>query len=95
MALDDLFKGKMATGLAIGIGAAVLAPKLLPVLAEAAKPLVKGAMKGGLLLYEKGKEMAAEAGEVTEDWWAEVKAEMEEEEGGAMPPFAPEPKTEG
>lgn len=95
MALEDLFKSKIVTGLAIGVGAAVLAPKLLPVLAEAAKPLVKGAMKGGLLLYEKGKEVAAEAGEVTEDWWAEVKAEMGEEEVAAVPPLEIQPKAEG
>lgn len=89
MAVDELLKNKVLTGLAIGIGAGMLAPKLLPVLAEAAKPLVKGAMKGGLLLYEKGREIAAEAGEYTEDWWAEVKAEMEEEEAAGLPPEGP------
>ena len=70
--------------------------EIIPLLlAEAAKPLVKGAMKGGLLLFEKGKEMAAEAGEVTEDWWAEVKAEMEEEEPAVAPPLETRPEAEG
>ena len=77
--IDDLFKGKVVTGLAIGVGAAFVAPKILPILGEAVKPLAKGAMKGGMLIYEKGKETVAEVAEMTEDMWAEVKAEMKEE----------------
>ena len=81
--LDNAIKGTVLTGLAIGIGAAVLAPVVLPVLAGVAKPLVKAVMKSGLMLYNKSKEVIAEAGEVTEDLWAEAKteadAEMEEE----------------
>ena len=83
--LDNAVKGTALTGLAIGIGVAVLAPVILPVLAGVAKPLAKAAMKSGLLLYNKGKEVLAEAGEVTEDLWAEAKTEAEaelEEEGG-------------
>lgn len=76
---DEVFKGKVVTGLAIGIGAAVLAPKVLPILAEAIRPLAKGAIKGGLLCIEKGKEVAAELTEVTEDIWAEAQAELAEE----------------
>jgi hypothetical protein len=76
--LDELSKGKMLKGLAIGAGVYILAPKLLPVIAEAAKPLVKGVMKSGMLCYEKGKEVLAEVGETTEDLWAEVKSEMDE-----------------
>ena len=85
--LDNALKGTVLTGLAIGIGAAVLAPAVLPVLAGVAKPLAKAAMKSGLILYNKGREIVAEAGEVTEDLWAEAKSEAEaeaemEEEGG-------------
>ena len=83
--LDNALKGTVLTGLAIGIGAAVLAPVVLPVLAGIAKPLAKAAMKSGLMLYNKSKEIIAEAGEVTEDLWAEAKTEAEaemEEEGG-------------
>ena len=85
--LDNALKGTVLTGLAIGIGAAVLAPVVLPVLAGVAKPLAKAAMKSGLILYNKGKEIVVEAGEVTEDLWAEAKSEAEakaemEEEGG-------------
>jgi len=77
--LDNALKGTVLTGLAIGIGAAVLAPVVLPVLAGVAKPLAKAAMKSGLLLYNKSKEVVAEIGEVTEDLWAEAKTEAEDE----------------
>ncbi len=77
--LDNAVKGTVLTGLAIGIGAAVLAPVILPVLAGVAKPLAKAAMKSGLLLYNKSKEVVAEIGEVTEDLWAEAKTEAEDE----------------
>lgn len=83
--LDNAVKGTVLTSLAIGIGAAVLAPVILPVLAGVAKPLAKAAMKSGLVLYNKGREVVAEVGEVTEDLWAEAKAETEakmDEEGG-------------
>jgi len=90
--LDNGLRGNIFTGLAIGIGAAVLAPAVLPVLVGAAKPLVKAAIKGGILLYEKGKENFAEVGEVFEDMVAEVKAELAEtpEEAGVQqaPPEA-------
>lgn len=76
--LEELSKGKMLKGLAIGAGVYILAPRLLPVLAEAGKPLVKGVMKSGLLCYEKGKEFLAEVGETTEDMLAEVKSEMDD-----------------
>ena len=82
--LGNAVKGTVLTGLAIGIGVAVLAPVVLPVLAGVAKPLAKAAMKSGLLLYNKSKEVVAEIGEVTEDLWAEAKTETEdkmEEEG--------------
>ena len=77
--LDNALKGTVLTGLAIGIGAAVLAPVVFPVLAGVAKPLAKAAMKSGLLLYNKSKEVVAEIGEVTEDLWAEAKTEAEDE----------------
>lgn len=76
--LDDVLKGNVVTGLAIGIGAAVLAPLVIPVVASVAKPVAKAAIKGGLILYERGKETFAELGEVVEDLAAEAKAEMAE-----------------
>jgi hypothetical protein len=71
-------KGNILTGLAIGIGASVIAPAVIPVLANIAKPLAKAAIKGGIVLYEKGMETFAETKEVVEDLMAEVKAELDE-----------------
>lgn len=75
--IDDLFKGNIATGLAIGIGAAILTPVILPLLSSIGKPLAKSAIKSGILVYEKGRETFAELGEVLDDLVAEAKAEME------------------
>jgi len=87
---DDVLKGNVVTGLAIGIGAAVLAPAVLPIIAGVAKPVAKAAIKGGLILFEKGKETFAEIGEVVEDLVAEVKAEISEAEKAATATTAPE-----
>jgi hypothetical protein len=76
--MDKGFTGNLITGLAIGIGAAILAPIVIPAVAAVAKPLAKAALKGGLLLYERGKEAVAEAGEVIEDLVAEAKSEIAE-----------------
>jgi galactitol-specific phosphotransferase system IIC component len=72
------FKGNILGGLAIGIGAAVLAPVVMPVLVSVVKPLAKAAIKGGIVLYEKGREAVAEVSEMTEDIVAEAKAELAE-----------------
>ncbi|HXX82139.1 MAG TPA: DUF5132 domain-containing protein [Thermodesulfovibrionales bacterium] len=92
--LDDVFKGNVVTGLAIGIGAAVLGPAVLPVIAGVAKPVVKAAIKGGIILYEKGKETFAEMGEVIEDLVAEAKSEVEEAHKAAAASVAPHGETE-
>jgi hypothetical protein len=72
---------RVSTGLVIGIGAVILAPVIVPVLAAAAKPLIKAGLKGGMLLFEKGQEMIAEAQELFDDLAAEVKAELYDEAG--------------
>ena len=74
--LDDLLKGNIGAGLLVGLGAAVLAPVIIPVVATIAKPLAKAAIKGGLIIFEKGKETVAEMTEVAEDLIAEAKAEI-------------------
>ncbi len=79
-------KGNIFSGLVIGIGAAILAPIVVPVLATIVKPLAKGAIKGGFILFEKGKEIAAEAQEVVEDLVAEVKSELAEAHKSEMIP---------
>jgi hypothetical protein len=75
---EGLLENGLTTGLFVGLGAAILAPVLLPAVATAAKPLVKGVIKVGVTLYEKGNEAIAEVGEVLEDLVAEAKSEMAE-----------------
>ena len=81
---DNGLKGNIVTGLAIGIGSSILAPVVIPVLASVVKPMAKAAIKGGFLLYQKGREVAAEAQEVVEDLVAETRAELEEAGSGAI-----------
>jgi hypothetical protein len=74
---EGLLANGLSTGVMVGIGAAVLVgPMLLPVVATVAKPLVKGVIKTGMTLYDKGNEVVAEVGEMIEDLMAEVKSEM-------------------
>ena len=76
--IEDGLKGNLITGLAIGIGAAILAPVVIPLFSNISKPLAKAAIKGGIQLYERGKEAFAEVVEITEDIVAEAKAELAE-----------------
>ena len=69
----------LGTGAAIGIGALILAPVLVPTVAAVVRPLIKAGLKGSILLYEKSKEMIAETQELFEDLAAEVKAELARE----------------
>jgi hypothetical protein len=71
---------KLGTGIAIGVGALILAPTVISTVAAIVKPLAKATIKGGLILIEKGKEIAAETKEVLEDLAAEAKAELSQEQ---------------
>jgi hypothetical protein len=62
-----------------GIAAIILLPVMVPVVAgKIGKPLAKATIKGGIVLYEKGKGVIAEIGENVEDIIAEAKAELAE-----------------
>jgi len=74
-----LEKATILTGLAIGIGSLILAPVVMPALARTAKPLAKAAVKGGLILYDKGKETFPEVYEMVDELIAEARAEAETE----------------
>lgn len=74
---ENGLKGNIIMGLAIGVGTAILAPVVIPMVASIAKPLAKAAIKGGIMLYEKNREFIAEATEVVEDLVAEAKAELD------------------
>ncbi len=74
--LEDMFKGgNIVTGLAIGIGLAVLGPALRPVL----RPVAKSLLKAGISAYEQGRLAMAEFNEQAGDMIAEARAEMDQE----------------
>jgi Protein of unknown function (DUF5132) len=73
--LEDVVEGLGVPG----ITAIVLLPVLVPVVTGIGKPIAKAMVKGGIILYEKGKGVIAEVGERFEDILAEAKAELAEE----------------
>lgn len=86
--LGDFFKAGTPLGIAIGIGATVLATAVipvLPVLAKVARPAARSAIKSGILLAERGREFMAEASEELEDILAEARAELQRENKMSQP----------
>jgi len=74
--LEDAFKGEnLLTGVGVALGAVVLGPVILPLV----RPLAKGIVKAGLVAYDQGREALAELNERTGDIVAEARAEMAEE----------------
>jgi hypothetical protein len=88
--VEDLFKGSTVTGLAVGVGALLLAPTVLPAVGRVVRPAVKAAIKGGMVFY---RETLAEVGEVAGDLVAEARAELQHE--NAAPALAGRGKTDG
>lgn len=91
-AIEGLAAEGGVTGLALGVGAAILAPIVIPVVAGVAKPLTKAAIKEGIFLYEKSKEAFAEVTEVFEDMVAEAKAEIAQGKSGESKGSADHPE---
>ncbi|MBW4506159.1 MAG: DUF5132 domain-containing protein [Scytonematopsis contorta HA4267-MV1] len=76
--ITDFVEDAGAPGIIAGIGAVLLAPVLIPVIAGVGKPVAKSVIKGGLFVFEKSKGAFAELGETFEDIVAEARAEMAE-----------------
>jgi hypothetical protein len=79
--LEDAFKGNLLTGLALGLGAALLAPTIGQVL----RPAVKAVIRGGILAYQG----LAELGETASDLVAEARAEFEQQGDTEVTPTSP------
>lgn len=75
----DIVKFEWGPTAAIGIGAVILAPLVVPMAGAVLKPLAKATIKGGMILFEKGRTVAAEAIETIEDLTAEAEAELAQE----------------
>lgn len=74
----NLGKMSMTKGLALGAGAVILTPIVLPVVGGVLKSLTKAAIKGGIIILEQGKVIAAETRETFEDMTAEARAEIKD-----------------
>jgi hypothetical protein len=60
----------------LGAAALLLGPMLVAVAGGLAKSIVKTGIKTGMLMYDKGKEIATDAKETMEGITAEAKSEM-------------------
>lgn len=75
---------KVLMGVVLGVAAAGLVRSVRPAFHGLGRPLAKATIKSGIVLYERGRETLAQAGEVFEDLVAEARAEMEGEAPAAM-----------
>lgn len=75
--------GTIATALLAGFAGGLLAPLLLPRLERNIRPATKSMFKTGIALYERGRERAAELGEMASDMLAEARAEYEADQAVA------------
>lgn len=87
--LDEVF-GNLGTTLLIGVGAALVAPVLLPAAGSVLRPVAKGLIKGGLYLVDAAQEVIAEGSEQLSDLVAEVQAERTAAATSATRMSAPE-----
>jgi len=71
---DDIFKLNSLTGVAVGIGALMMVPNVLPAVGRVVRPALKAAIKGGIVFY---RETVAEVGELAGDLIAEARSELE------------------
>jgi hypothetical protein len=72
----------------LGVGLAVLVPIAATAMAPMLRPMARSALKAGMIALERGREAAAELGEMVEDVMAEVQDELRaarEETAGAPP----------
>lgn len=70
--------GGFGTGVLIGLGAATLIPLTARMLAGAGKPLLKEAVKGGVMVMDRGKALYEETRSSISEAGAEAKAEVSE-----------------
>ena len=73
--IEDMFKGNLATGLAVGVGALLFGPTVIQTVARVLRPAAKTIIKGGLVFYH---ETLSEVGEMASDLVAEARAELEQ-----------------
>jgi hypothetical protein len=89
MAIEDYFEGNIGTGLAVGLGVAVLGPLLRPLVASVVRPAAKMAIRGGIYAYDRGREMVAELNEQASDMVAEARTATTHDAAASRPSGSP------
>jgi hypothetical protein len=74
---------KIAFGFGLGLVTAEIAKQMMPAFRGLGKPLLKAAVKSGVILTQQGRVHFAELQETLADLRAEVQAEMAVEAGAA------------
>ncbi len=74
--MEDVLKDSLGPGVALGLGAILLVPTVLPALGTILRPIAKAAIKGGLIVYEKSGAVVGEARETLSDLVAESRNEL-------------------
>jgi hypothetical protein len=88
--LSKLVRGANVQTLAIGIGAAVLAPVVFSMVNGTLRPFARSLVKTGLQLGGQVKAVTAEARESFDDMVAEVQDEISNEHQGGVEDVSPE-----
>ena len=83
--VEDILKGNLVTGLALGVGAVILGPTVIQSIGGVLRPAAKAVIKGGMVFY---RETLGELGEMASDLVAEAKAELEGTTESAAPAAA-------
>jgi len=80
--VEDLFKGNIVTGLAVGVGALVLGPLIAPAATAVLRPAAKAVIRAGIYAYDMGAEALGQASSRAGEFVTEVRSEMERETAG-------------
>jgi Protein of unknown function (DUF5132) len=74
--ITESFGGSLVPNLLVGTAVVLVAPIVAPALFAGIRPVAKTVLKGGVYVYDKAREVVAEAGEQMSDIVAESRAEM-------------------
>lgn len=74
--ITESLGGSLISNVLIGATAIVLAPIVVPAVLAGMRPVAKTLVKGGVMVYDKTREMVAEVGEQMGDIVAEARSEL-------------------
>jgi hypothetical protein len=68
--IEDVFSGW--GGIAVGVGAAIIGPSVLPALGTAIRPVAKGLVRGGLFVSDQAMALAAQVSALAAETFEQV-----------------------